>query len=179
MEISPLDKNLGKEVVQLFFETFKASENEEEAVTVSGLVEKYLKNYPRKELKGFAATDRGRLVGCVFFSKLNFPASERQAFLLSPMAVKTDAQGKGIGQSLILFGHKALRKEGAQVALTYGDVRFYSKSGYQQVSEESIAAPFTLSYPEGWLACALDSSIPLSISGPSQCIPELADPRLW
>jgi predicted N-acetyltransferase YhbS len=95
------------------------------------------------------------------------------------MAVKTEFHGKGIGQALINFAHEKLRKEGVNLTVTYGDINFYSKTGYELVSEDSIAAPLKLSYPDGWLAHSLDGSSDLKIKGSSSCIPELNNQSLW
>ena len=179
MKYTQLKLEKAYEVVQLFYNTFKASENEKEALAVSGLVQKYLQNYPREDLKGFIAVDEGRIVGCVFFSQLNFTKSDKKVLILSPMAVKTEFHGKGIGQELIRHAHEELRKEGVNITMTYGDINFYSKTGYEMVSEDSIAAPLKLSYPEGWLANSLDESTELKIEGSSTCIPELNDQNLW
>ncbi len=179
MKYIQLESEKAEEVIALFFNTFKASENEEEALVVSGLVKKYLQNFPREDLKGFVALDEGRIVGCVFFSELNYLKSNKKVFILSPMAVKTEFHGKGIGQALIRHAHEELRKEGVNITMTYGDISFYSKTGYELVSEDSIAAPLKLSYPEGWLAYSLDGITPLKIEGLSNCIPELDDQNLW
>ena len=174
-----LEKEKANEVVQLFFNTFRASENEEEAIAVSGLVKKYLEDYPREELKGFIAIDDDQIVGCVFFSQLKYTESDKTVFILSPMAVKTEFHGKGIGQALIDYAHTELRKEGVNLTTTYGDINFYSKAGYRLVSEDLIATPLRLSYPEGWLAFSLDGKTPLQIDGAASCIPELNDQGLW
>ena len=179
MKYTQLKLEKADEVIQLFYRTFKDAENEDEAIAVSGLVKKYLKNYPRKDLKGFIALKDGQIVGCVFFSQLNFNKSDKKVFILSPMAVKTEFHGKGIGQELIRHAHLELRKEGVNITITYGDISFYSKTGYELVSTDSIAAPLKLSYPEGWLANSLDESTELKIEGPSSCIPELNDQNLW
>jgi putative acetyltransferase len=167
------------EIFQLFFESFSASENDEEACVVRDLVHRYLSNYPREDLRGFVAIEGDTTIGCVFFSRLDYPLSDKNVFILSPMAVKTIHQGKGVGRTLIEFAHHELRKAGVHVTATYGDVRFYSKAGYEWVSEASMAAPFELAYPEGWLACAIDGITRLAIEGPVQCIPELNDSALW
>ncbi len=179
MEYIKLESEKAEEVIALFYNTFKASENEEEAIAISALVKKYLQNYPRADLKGFVALESGQIVGCVFFSQLKYIQSDKKVFILSPMAVKTQLQGKGIGQELINYAHEALRKEGVNLTTTYGDINFYAKTGYELVSDDLIAAPLKLSYPEGWLAYSLDGNTPLKIEGPSNCIPELDDQNLW
>jgi predicted N-acetyltransferase YhbS len=179
MKFTQLEQEKGKEVVDLFYNTFKASENEEEALAVSSLVEKYLQNYPRQDLKGYVAIDSGQIVGSVFFSQLKYTESDRIVFILSPMAVKTEFHGKGIGQSLINYAHEELKKEGVHLTTTYGDINFYSKTGYELVSTDSIAAPLKLSYPEGWLAYSLDGISSLKLEGPCSCVNALNHQSLW
>ncbi len=174
-----LELEHAQEVVHLFYNTFKASENEQEAIIVSGLVKKYLQNFPRKDLKGYIAIDKGKIVGCVFFSQLFFLRSYKTVFILSPMAVKTEYHGRGIGQALINYAHKQLIKENVNLTITYGDINFYSKVGYEQITESKIAAPMPLTYPEGWLGCSLDAKTVLELEGSSSCIPELNDKNLW
>ena len=168
-----------EEVIELFYETFKISENVDEAQIVSGLVKNYLKNYPREDLKGYVAVETEQIVGCVFFSQLNYPKGDKKVFILSPMAVKNEFHGKGIGQALINFAHDKLKEEGVNITTTYGDINFYSKSGYELITEEVMSAPLKLTYPEGWLAKCLDGKTTLEIKGSSSCIPELNNQSLW
>lgn len=95
------------------------------------------------------------------------------------MAVRTDYHGKGIGQNLIYFAHEKLKNQDVNITMTYGDIKFYSKSGYDHISNTIIASPLPLSYPEGWLACSLDGKTPLKIDGPSYCIEDLNNVDLW
>lgn len=179
MHYTALDGQQRDEVIRLFYDTFKSSENEVEARAVSALVGRYLENYPREDLLGYVALEDAAIVGCVFFSELDFPESDKKVFILSPMAVKTEVQGRGIGQRLISYAHNELRKRGVNLTATYGDIRFYSKSGYALVSTGDIAAPLKLTYPEGWLALSLDGETALKVEGPSICIPEMHAEELW
>jgi len=100
-------------------------------------------------------------------------------FILSPVAVKTDQQGKGIGQKLLKHGLDEIRNNGVQVAMTYGDPNYYSKVGFQQISEDFAQAPFKLTYPEGWLAQSLTGQSLEPILGASSCVAALNDPSIW
>jgi predicted N-acetyltransferase YhbS len=65
------------------------------------------------------------------------------------------------------------------VAITYGDPSFYSKVGFQPLSENSIRAPLKLSIPEGWLGQSLNvNSIPTLNERPT-CVKAFNDPALW
>ena len=56
---------------------------------------------------------------------------------------------------MISFGLNELRGKGVDIAMTCGDPNYYSKTGFQQITEDIAKAPQKLSYPEGWLAQAL------------------------
>jgi putative acetyltransferase len=101
------------------------------------------------------------------------------AYLLAPVEVHTDFQGKGIGQDLIHFGLKTLKNDGVEIVITYGDIHFYSKVGFKQISEELIKAPLPLTYPEGWMAQSLIGDEILPIPGKSYCVEEINNPAYW
>jgi predicted N-acetyltransferase YhbS len=59
---------------------------------------------------------------------------------------------------LIQFGLETLSKDGVELAITYGDPNFYSKVGFQSVTEAVVPAPIPLQHPEGWLAQSLNGN---------------------
>lgn len=179
MTYTSLSINNSQSIITLFYNTFLNSEGDAEAKSVSGLVEKYMVNYPRKDLQGFVAKNGDQIIGGVFFSELRYKASDKLVYILSPMAVHSDYQGKGIGQDLIRFAHEEMKAQGVNLTMTYGDPSFYSKVGYQQITEDKIKAPLKLSFPEGWLVNPLDGVSNLEVEGSSTCIPELDDQELW
>jgi len=99
--------------------------------------------------------------------------------MLAPVAVSTAYQGRGIGQTLIQFGLSELKNRSAGVAITYGDPAFYSKAGFQPLSEAVIQAPLPLSMPEGWLGQSLiNKTLPILKSRPS-CVQAFDNPDYW
>ena len=114
----------------------------------------------------------------MFFSKLIFE-NDLKAYILSPMAILTEYQGKGIGQNLIHFAHNILKDNGVELVVTYGDIIFYSKTGYNQITEKIIKAPLKLSYPEGWLGQSLVNEKLDPILGMSYCVEALNKQSLW
>lgn len=79
--------------------------------------------------------------------------------MLAPVAVNTKHQGKGVGKALIKYGLNELKNRSVTVVLTYGDPSFYSKTGFQTLSENVIKAPLKLSKPEGWQGQSLPESL--------------------
>jgi putative acetyltransferase len=99
--------------------------------------------------------------------------------MLSPVAISTVHQGKGIGQALIRFGLDELINRSATLVVTYGDPAFYSKVGFRALSDDVIHAPLPLSMPEGWLGQTLSGeAIPILKSRPA-CVKEFDNPAYW
>jgi putative acetyltransferase len=130
------------------------------------------------DVYGFVAIDNEQIIGSIFFSRLTFE-NEVNAFLLSPVAIFTSHQGKGIGQKLINFGLNTLKNNGVELVFTYGDPGFYSRVGFSPISEKLIKAPLTLTYPEGWLGQSLIGDKIQPITGQSFCVEAFDKPEIW
>lgn len=77
--------------------------------------------------------------------------------MLSPVAVATNEQGKGVGQKLINHGVSYLNVNNTDLLLTYDEPNYYSKVVFNPISENVVSAPFKLTQPEGWLAQSLEA----------------------
>ena len=165
-------------MVELYTKVFSASENESEGQLVGSLVSDLIATTEQEDLIGFLATSKNRIVGCIFFSHFVVPGDD-VAFILSPVAIATSEQGTGIGQQLINYGLNHLKSLNVNLAFTYGDPGFYSKTGFNQISEGIVKAPFELSQPEGWLAQSLDGNPIKAMQGSSKCVEALSDQKYW
>jgi len=165
-------------VKTIFTNVFTLSEWAEEGALIGELVYKMQQTTPEEDFLGFIAVDQDQLIGCIFFTRLKFKTGIN-AFILSPVAVATKHQGEGIGQKLINYGLDHLRDVGVELAFTYGDINFYSKVGFKQITEDIAKAPLELSYPEGWLAQSLIGEDIQQIPGHSTCVEALNDQRYW
>jgi predicted N-acetyltransferase YhbS len=99
--------------------------------------------------------------------------------MLAPVAVGAEHQGKGIGQALINYGLNQLKKRSVNAVVTYGDPSFYSKVGFQALSENVIQAPLKLSMPFGWLGQSLTEEPIPTINERPMCVKEFNDPVYW
>ncbi len=131
-----------------------------------------------QDIYGFIATENKQIIGSIFFTRLTFESGVN-AFLLSPVAIHTSYQGKGIGQKLINFGIGHLKENRVSIVFTYGDPDFYSKVGFNLIPEQTVKAPFKLSQPEGWLAQSLVSDEVKPIAGNSYCVEAFNKPEIW
>ena len=170
---------LNKEIIALFQQTFTDSEGENEGNLIGALVRQLLEDTPNKDKYVFITTAEKLVVGGVIFSKLTFEESKINTWLLSPAAVVTSMQGKGIGQGLINYAHNFLKQEGIQQVVTYGDINFYSKVGYKPITEQIIPSPVKLTYPESWIAQSLEGEHMKPITGKSYCVEAINVPELW
>ncbi len=139
------------DIIALFKDTFAASGGEAEGDLIANLVTGMFDGVAPDDIFVSSALDDGALVGTVIFTRVNYSDDERTVFILSPAAIATGRQGEGIGQALSSHGLNNLRRNGVDVVPTYGDPNFYSKVGFDRITEEIAQAPLPLSHPEGWM----------------------------
>ncbi len=178
MNLLPYSPSDTEEIKQLFTKVFSDSEGQSEGLVIGNLVYDLMTGTDVQDLYGFVAVENEKIIGSIFFTRLTFE-SEVNAFLLSPVAIHTNYQGKGFGQKLINFGINYLKENGVGLVFTYGDSKFYSKVGFSLINEKLVKAPLTLTYPEGWLGQSLVSDEIEPITGSSYCVEALNKPEYW
>ncbi|MBK1621459.1 GNAT family N-acetyltransferase [Lamprobacter modestohalophilus] len=166
-------------IIELFRATFTASEGAEEGDLIGDLVHNLLASTAQQDRFVFIAEEDDAIIGGILFSRLTYEQDQRTVFVLAPVAVATDQQGKGIGQRLLNHGLAVLRKAGVDIAMTYGDPGYYAKVGFKPISEADAPAPFKLQQPEGWLAQSLTDRAVTPLKGPSRCVEALNHPVYW
>ena len=72
------------------------------------------------------------VVGHIAFSAASIGGTSSGWFLLGPVAVLPDHQGRGIGRALVETGVDALRSRGARGCVLVGDPVFYRRFGFRQ-----------------------------------------------
>ena len=179
LELSEFNDRNSKEIVDLFYKTFSDSEGENEGKLISVLASNFINKTSRDNLYIFIARVDKIIVGAIIFSRIKFEKRNINAFLLAPVAIHSSYQGKGIGQKLIEFGHKILKKNDVELVFTYGDINFYSKIGYKLISEQMIKAPQKLSYPEGWLGQSFKDNEIQPIDGKLYCEDVISNQEYW
>lgn len=178
MKFSLFKEPKSQEVIDLFKKVFSVSEGEAEGQVIADFVASLIATTAPQDLIGCMAEKNEIVLGCIFFSRLRVPSGQA-AFILSPVAVSTDVQSRGIGQKLINYGIDHLKSLNVDLAFTYGDPDYYSKTGFKQIDESIVEAPCPLSQPIGWLAQSLNSEVIQPMDGPTQTVEALNDPELW
>ena len=178
MELRASTSGESRAIEELFTRVFSDSESESEGHLIGNLVKELLSSTPPEDLIAFVALEGDEIIGAICMTRMR-TEKEANFFLLSPVAVATKKQRMGVGQKLINYGIEQLKERGVKVLVTYGDPRFYVKTGFQQITEETIQPPQKLSQPEGWLAQSLDGTPLQRIEGKFSCAHALDDPKYW
>ncbi len=178
MNHKTLDNNSEEEVSRLFTSVFTSSEGEEEGRLIGKLVSELCSGTNNHEIICFGTYEEGTIIGSIFFTRLQFYQAI-QVYMLAPVAVSTEHQGKGVGQALINYGLDELKKRSVAVAITYGDPSFYSRVGFKALPENVIKAPLKLSMPEGWLGKSLTEDPIPAIKDRPVCVKEFNNPVYW
>lgn len=171
----------GKEeaIFDLFEATFSDSEGAEEGALIGTLARDLLLGTDPDDLFVFSTWRGERVIGCIIFSRLTFSQDPRTVFVLSPVAIATSEQSRGIGQKLLTFGLDQLRTHGIDIAITYGSPDYYARVGFEQIREADAQPPFTLEQPHGWLAQSLTEQPFAPLKGPCRCVNALNDAAYW
>lgn len=173
-----LDKNNKEEVTSLFTSVFTSSEGEKEGRLIGDLASKLSSGTDNEEIICFGTYEEESIIGVIFCTRLRFDR-DIQVYMLAPVAVSTRHQGEGVGQALVRYGLNDLEKRSVAVVVTYGDPSFYSRVGFQSLSENVIQAPLKLSMPEGWLGQSLTEEPIPAIDERPACVKEFNDPAYW
>jgi predicted N-acetyltransferase YhbS len=173
-----LDKSSQDEITSLFTSVFTASEGEKEGRLIGNLASELSSGIDNQEIVCFGACVEDSIIGTIFFTRLRF-RDAIQVYMLAPVAVSTEHQGKGVGQALINYGLNELKNRSMAVAVTYGDPSFYSKVGFRTLSENVIKAPLKLSVPVGWLGQSLTGEQIPTINERPKCVKEFNNPAYW
>ncbi|MDI9244196.1 GNAT family N-acetyltransferase [Marinobacter sp. CHS3-4] len=124
-----------------------------------------------------------------------FSESDRQEIEVLFTRSFSDSEGESEGKLIGHLVHELISStetdgmrgfiatEQGQIAgcifFTYGDPNYYSKVGFEYVSQEIAEAPFKLAHPEGWLGQSFDGgSLELPL-GRACCVEAFNDPQYW
>ena len=173
-----LNKNSQGEVTNLFTSVFILSEGEKEGRLIGNLASKLSSGIDNQEIICFGTYEDESIIGSIFFTRLRFKEAIR-VYMLAPVAVRKEHQRKGVGQALINFGLNELKNRSVALAVTYGDPSYYSKVGFQALSENVIQAPLKLLMPEGWLGQSLTEEPIPTIKERPTCVEAFDDPAYW
>ncbi len=124
--------------------------------------------------------DGGDIKGHIAFSPVYVTGHEDfRAYILSPLAVRSDCQGQGIGSSLIDYGKRLLSNGGAHFVLVYGDPDYYGRFGFQAEAASRLIPPYPLEYPFGWQSLELNRYEIRGETVEIECVASLNNSVYW
>ncbi|MEM7296439.1 MAG: N-acetyltransferase [Pseudomonadota bacterium] len=166
------------EIIALFQSTFTASEGAEEGQIISKLAKELLLGTAEGDIHAFWASQSGALTGAIIFSRLTY-VQQAEVFVLGPVAVLPDHQHQGVGSTLIHAGLQRIAEAGVKIAMTYGDPAYYTRFGFEQITETQAPAPFPLQHPHGWLGRSLTTAPLPRLTGRPRPVTAFDDPAYW
>ena len=165
--------------IQLFFKkVFTKSEGKKEGNIVSKLSFKLAKLIDGENVIGIEAKIKTKIVGYIFLTKLQYKENYL-VYLLAPVAVHSNYQKKGLGQKIIQYGIKCLKKQNVDLLMTYGDPNYYLKSGFKKTKVTLVPAPYKLFQPIGWLANKISSKRSIKLRSKPSCVLPFRNKKLW
>jgi predicted N-acetyltransferase YhbS len=177
IEINRLSTGNKQEIIELFQKTFSQSEGETEGELLAALTADLSDMLGIESVSCLGAFESNKLIAAIFLTDLIFQ-QDFKVKMLAPVAVRTEFQRKGVGQTLILNAMQSLQASGVDLIVTYGDPDYYSKVGFQALSEQDVPAPMPLSMPIGWLGKTLNRPIPSDLTTP-KCVEPFSNQNLW
>jgi len=149
-----------------------------EGEAVSQLAIDLLEDKTAHPILSLVAEQNNEIIGNVIFSPVNIEGFKGvSAYILAPLAVIKDNQGKGIGTKLIYRGIDTLKKRGAEIVLVLGDPNYYTRTGFK--AGHNLESPYKLEYPEAWMAQELVEGVLAKTQGMVQCALSLNSPEYW
>lgn len=164
------------DIRKVYLSAFPKSESEIVAELAINLLSE---NSALPTISLIAETD-GSVVGHVAFSPVGVDNNENcQAYILAPLAVKSNYQKHRIGSALIEYGMQHLSAMGVNVVFVYGDPKYYGRFGFNAEAARNYKTPYKLQYPFGWQAIAIRECATEKEPEAIHCVTSLCDPKLW
>ncbi len=149
-----------------------------EGETVSQLAIDILEDKTAQPILSLVAEQNHEIIGNIIFSSVNIEGIKGvSAYILAPLAVTKDHQGKGIGTKLINQGIQTLKTRGAEIVLVLGDPNYYTRTGFK--AGHNLEAPYKLEHPEAWMAQELVEGVLTKTQGTVRCASSLNSPEHW
>ena len=154
--------------------------SDDEKDIVSILAVNLLSEETSPETISLVAEIKGVLVGHIAFSPVTIQDGKNwQGYILAPLGVLPEFQGRRIGLKLIESGKDRLSEMGVNILFVYGDPKYYRKFGFKADLASKYSPSFKLQYPFGWQAVELNEG---GLDKPVveiSCVASLRDPQLW
>ena len=131
-----------------------------------GRVEADIVDALRREADPFisiVAEQAGEIVGHICFSPVTVGDEDttNRHVGLGPMAVRPDAQNRGIGSRLVEAGLDECRRRGKALVVVVGHAAFYPRFGFQPASRVGLTCEYDVP-DDVFMALRLDETVPMT-----------------
>lgn len=151
-----------------------------EGAAVAGLAVDLLSERTIPPTISLVAEVDGVLRGHVCFSPVTrHGTADFVGYILAPLAVRPERQGRGIGSHLIRKGIERVSEHDPEVLLVYGDPGYYGRFGFRAERAAGYIPPYPLKFPFGWQGLSLRDNGPGGAGIRIACVPPLCDATLW
>ena len=178
MNIAHILPNEKKEISNFFYDVFFQSEGKQEGLTLQELTLQLTDQIQDPSILGIKSHSNSEILGSLFLTQLQFQGGI-QAYLLAPVGVHPNHQGKKIGTQLIEHAIQYLKSQNTPFLMTYGDPKYYSRFGFQWVNTQRVPSPHPLSQPDGWLYKGILAKSMMELQGPVLCVEPFNQKDLW
>jgi putative acetyltransferase len=167
-----IDKDVIRKVHQNAF-------GESEGEIVSQLAINILEDKSASPILSLVVEQSNKIIGNVIFSSVKIEDNDEKirAYILAPLAVAKDTQGKGVGTALINQGLGILKERGANLVFVYGDPNYYKRTGFK--AGHNLKPPYNLEYPEAWMVKELTQGALAKAEGMVKCASSLNSQEYW
>ena len=123
-------------------QVFSEWDSPEEGKKVRHLVEEIrAKKYYLPELELLMVNETDEIIGYAMFSRFHLEGRyENELLILTPVAVRTDMQRKGISRELIEYGFARAGEMGYQAVIVEGNPKNYNPRGFETSADHGIVA---------------------------------------
>ncbi len=106
------------------------------------------------------------LVGHVLLSRVRIDGAEwLRALSLAPIAVRPEAQRKGVGSALVEAALQSAREQGWDAVIVLGHPEFYPRFGFVEAIPQGILPPWPEVPSAAWMIADLSGSVIGKVSG--------------
>ena len=175
-QIREANKSDSDGIRQIYLDAFPDSE----AGVIATLAIDLLKEVTNPKIIYLVATYDEEVVGHVAFSPVRVEDDiEWSGYILAPLAIKSDFQGRGIGSLLIEEGKRRLLAEGVDMLFVYGDPKYYGRFGFCADVAAKYLPPYTLAQPFGWQGIVFNECKVYKSNRSMSCVASLCKSELW
>lgn len=147
------------------------------------LVASLLEDDTARPTLSLLARQEGNAVGHILFTRATFKGEMDSPlmYILAPLAVIPEYQGRGVGGLLIRTGIEHLRSMGCQCVFVLGHATYYPRHGFEPCAgDKGFPAPYPIAeeHKACWMMQSL-SAQPFDRAGDIQCAQALMKPEHW